>query len=103
MTGRWNVHKIPNPLPSSPKPGQASVDMSSPADTPPASPIFVSPLSMRIEEQEAQPILREVGSEAVSDTIAKRLAGQLEISVAWDRSHDIFLGLRTVIVFKASG
>ena len=37
------------------------------------------------------------------EVVAKRMAGELRVSVLWDRSHKYFPGLRTVVQFKLVG
>ena len=37
------------------------------------------------------------------DVAVKRMAGELKVSILWDRSHKYFPGLRTVVQFKLVG
>ncbi|KIP09113.1 hypothetical protein PHLGIDRAFT_18730 [Phlebiopsis gigantea 11061_1 CR5-6] len=37
------------------------------------------------------------------DVVVKRMAGELKVSILWDRSHKYFPGLRTVVQFRLVG
>lgn len=71
------LHELLVPLPVAPKPAPAGVAKSDPAH----------------ESQE----------NFVFDVIAKRMQGELRVSVLWDRSHNYFPGLRTIVRFKLVG
>lgn len=72
------------PLPSTP-----ALD-TAPAASPSASPGAV----VKIAADDAS---------AHFDVIAKRMVGELTVSVLWDRSHRYFPGLRTIIHFSLVG
>ncbi|KAJ3543781.1 hypothetical protein NM688_g5820 [Phlebia brevispora] len=42
-------------------------------------------------------------SEPPGDMAVKRMSGELEVSVTWDRTHRFFPGLRTMITFRMVG
>jgi hypothetical protein len=117
------------PAPSvttSPTPSSLPTDVStaSPSDISPQS--ATSPASTPKTEQDLVPVYapqtsvkQEPGTPALKNTpkeeamamdgdggfevIAMRMAGELRVSVLWDRSHKYFPGLRTVVQFQLVG
>ena len=85
------IHEVlvPLPLPPLPQPSTAVA-------------------SFAMEEQPEMAVRQESADEGLQenltfDVIAKRMQGELRVSVLWDRSHKYFPGLRTVVQFKLFG
>ncbi|KIP01392.1 hypothetical protein PHLGIDRAFT_17226, partial [Phlebiopsis gigantea 11061_1 CR5-6] len=96
VSGRWScAHEIPMP-------STTTVDEGAMAGTPPAASTPALPASPLDAAREAQSSLGDDAATPSGATV-RRLLGQLDVSVIWDRSHPIFIGVKTLVVVKLAG
>lgn len=55
------------------------------------------------EQTQKEPKGEHAGIDPRSDMAVKRMSGELEVSVTWDRTHRFLPGLRTVVCFRMVG